>query len=189
MNTVINALLIALDAKDPASAAHCRNVALMTGRLTKHMVLPDTFSSLLQSAALFHDVGKIGIPDAVLNYPCSLNRPGMAIIRSHPDIGAQILLNGDIPDSIIACVRHHHEFWDGSGYPSGLSGQDIPLGARIIAVLDAIDAMCGQRCYRGAMPLSDCRGEILRLRGKWYDPQVVDTLMENWESVTDGLYP
>jgi len=189
MNAVINALLIALDAKDPASARHCRNVALMTDRLSQHMGLPEEAASLLRFAALIHDVGKIGIPDAVLNYPCALNMPGMAIIRSHPDIGAQILLNGDIPESIVACVRYHHEFWDGTGYPAGLTGENIPHGARMIAVVDAIDAMCGQRCYRGAMPLNDCRSEILRLRGKWYDPEVVDLLMQHWDSVTTELYP
>lgn len=189
MNTVINALLIALDAKDPASAKHCRNVSLMTGRLAQYMEQPYEIVALLKQAALIHDVGKIGIPDAVLNYPCALNAPGMAIIRSHPEIGAQILLNGDLPDSIITCVRHHHELWDGTGYPNGLSGQSIPRGARIIAILDAIDAMCGYRCYRHAKPLDECKAEIMRLRGKWYDPELVDLLMEHWDTVTEGLYP
>ena len=185
---VINALHIALDAKDPSSARHCMNVSFMAKRFAEYLNLSSSDAQLLYQAAYIHDIGKIGIPDAILNYPGPLTEAGFSIIHAHAEIGAYILLNGDVSETIVSAVRHHHEHWNGTGYPARLTGSQIPKLARILAVLDVVDAMCGQRCYRQPASLEQCKEELRRCAGLSLDPDTVRSLLLCWDNVTQGVY-
>ena len=185
---VIQSLNAALGAKDPLSATHCKNVAAMTARFGRILGLSQQSVLGLEYAAYIHDVGKIGIPEAVLNYPGRLGSAGFALIHAHPEIGAHIANCGALPESLVADILYHHERWDGQGYPVGLKGPGIPFGARILAVLDSIDAMCGQRYYRKAIFLQKCKDEISRCAGTNYDPEIIRRLLANWDAVIFDLY-
>ena len=170
----VAALADALEAKDPGTGLHAQRVqhyALTLTEVVDRSLLDDPS---LEYGFLLHDVGKIGIPDQVLNKPGPLSSGERALIELHPTIGAEILsgvalLQGEGVD----VVRSHHERWDGAGYPDGRAGEDIPLGARIFALADALDAMTSDRPYRSALDWDEAMDEILSQDGAQFDPQVV----------------
>ena len=128
----------------------------------------------LEAAALLHDVGKIGIPEHILNKPGKLTTEEYDVMKGHVAIGAEILSGIDFPFPVVPIVKSHHENWDGTGYPAGLRGEEIPLAARILTVVDCFDALTSDRPYRGAMSTAEAFGILQARRGTMYDPQVVD---------------
>ena len=175
--TVI-AIARTVDAKDQRTADHSKRVALYSKQIAEKYGLDDKQCRDIEWAAQMHDIGKIGIPDAILNKPARLTDEEYAVMKSHTSRGAEILKDFTLLDNVIEGAEFHHERYDGRGYPKGLSGEDIPLYARIIGVADAFDAMTANRIYRKQMDFSYVLGEMERGRGTQFDPQFVDILLE-----------
>lgn len=157
----------------------------------KNLITKDYLDNLAQSAPM-HDIGKIGIPDAILQKPGKLTNEEFDTMKEHPVIGGKIikdtfghLFNGEYENMAFQVARYHHEKWNGRGYPEGLSGLDIPLCARIMAVADVFDAVSAKRCYRDAMPLEECYNIILKGRGEDFDPDIVDAFMRDTDKVEE----
>jgi HD-GYP domain-containing protein (c-di-GMP phosphodiesterase class II) len=166
----IETLVSALEARNPDTNAHAKRIPDLALALAAAMDLPPEFRRSLRLGSILHDVGKIGVPDSILLKPASLTDPEWAIMRSHPVIGERMLKPIDFLATALPIVRHHHERWDGGGYPDGLAGKKIPLGARIVAVCDAFDAMISDRPYRKGLPITSAIEEILRCTGAQFDP-------------------
>ena len=132
---------------------------------------------LIALAGLLHDIGKIGIPESILDKPGKLTKEEYEIVKRHPEIGAEILSSIRQFEEVVPAIRHHHERYDGRGYPDGLKGEEIPVMARIIAVADAFDAMLSKRPYRDALSLNSAVKELQRNKGSQFDPQIVDILL------------
>ncbi|EFL52290.1 metal dependent phosphohydrolase [Solidesulfovibrio fructosivorans JJ]] len=165
----------AIDAKDPHTLAHSEEVAEVARVLARSLGLSSPEADIVHVAGHLHDIGKIGVPDAVLCKPGRLTEAEWDRMRAHPAIGAEILaplscLSGL---GVVEMVAAHHERFDGGGYPLGLAGRAIPIGARIIAVADSLSAMLQSRPYRPAMTFEAARAELLRCRGAQFDPDVV----------------
>ena len=175
--TVI-AIARTVDAKDQRTADHSKRVAIYSKQIAERYGMDDKQCRDIEWAAQMHDIGKIGIPDAILNKPARLTDEEYAIMKSHTSRGAEILKDFTLLDNVIEGAEFHHERYDGRGYPKGLSGEDIPLYARIIGVADAFDAMTANRIYRKQMDFSYVLGEMERGRGTQFDPQFVDILLE-----------
>ena len=174
----IEALAHAVDAKDQVTHDHVRRVQEKSLRLAQRLGVSDSAQlQALEAAGLLHDVGKIGIPEHILNKPGRLTPPEFEIMKRHPAIGADILSVIGFPYPLIPIVRHHHENWDGTGYPDGLAGEHIPIGARILQVVDCFDALTSDRPYRAAMTEADALKIVEDRRGTMYDPRVVDALL------------
>jgi ribonuclease P protein subunit RPR2 len=173
----VTALTDALEARSEATGHHALRVHRYALELTE-AVEPDLLEDAsLEYGFLLHDVGKIGIPDSVLEKPGPLSPDEVGLMRRHPLIGADLLSDVPLLDGEgLQVVRHHHERWDGTGYPNGLHGEEIPLGARIFAVADALDAMTTDRPYRDAQSWEHALDEILRGSGSQFDPRVVGAL-------------
>lgn len=176
-----NLLLDLTMLKDQYLIRHNENVACYASILAG-IVCP-SLSKMTFIAALHHDTGKIGIPDHILFKQSLLDESEWIIVRQHPIVGAELFSNSnrnpgsDLDTiSVSLAIRHHHERWDGTGYPDGLSGEEIPLASRIIAVADAYDAMTTNRPYRKSIGKSETLREIMRLSGKQFDPSVVNAL-------------
>ena len=170
-------LINAVDAKDSYTASHSMSVTEYATALGVQLCLPEEDRRLLERAALLHDIGKIGIPEAVLLKPGRLSEEERAVIQDHSDMGARIV--GAIPflQDLVPAVRHHHERWDGTGYPDGLGGEEIPIAARVLAVADAFDAMTSDRPYREAKTVDFAMTELAAHGGRQFDPVVVDAMM------------
>jgi HD-GYP domain-containing protein (c-di-GMP phosphodiesterase class II) len=173
--STIETLAMAVDAKDQITHGHIRRVQVYaTGLATKLGVTDKQQLSAIEAAALLHDMGKLAIPEHILNKPGKLTVGEFEKMKRHSDIGADLLASIPFPYPVVPLVRHHHENWDGTGYPSGISGTDIPLGARILSVVDCFDALTSDRPYRPRLS-NDAAFRILReRRGIMYDPLVVD---------------
>src|SRR5713226_3733674 len=169
----------ALDARDRYTESHSIRVADLAGRLGEHLELEDRECELIRTAGSLHDLGKIGVRDDILNKPGPLSEEEWEIMRRHPDIGADMIAQHSALAEVAPLVRHHHERWDGSGYPAGLRGDVIPFGARILSVADSFDTITGPRLYRQSLmtPLEGVE-DISRRADHWYDPNVVDALRE-----------
>ena len=143
----------------------------------------------MRIGGLFHDIGKIGIPDSILLKPSKLSDDEYSQIKNHPAIGAHILGSADIFKDIIPIVKHHHEKYDGTGYPGMLKGEEIPYLARIAAVADTFDAMTSRRSYRGPIDIEHVKDEIKRCEGTQFDPQVAEAFLEilnnNYEKIQE----
>lgn len=173
----IMGLLAALEAKDPYTQRHSLNVSIYTQRLCEAFPLSAQERRTIETAALLHDIGKIGTPDAILLKPGVLTRAEMVIMREHAAIGASIIKTINSLEAERPLVLHHHEWYGGGGYPLGLSGEGIPLGARIIHVADSIDAMASPRSYKPAFGIDKVIGELSRGRGRQFDPAVADAAL------------
>jgi putative nucleotidyltransferase with HDIG domain len=173
--STIEAFATAVDAKDQVTHGHLRRVQVYALGVAKELGITDapTLRSL-EAAALLHDVGKIGIPEHILNKPGKLTPGEFEEMKRHVIIGADILATVDFPFPVVPIVRHHHENWDGTGYPDGVRGTDIPLGARILMVVDCFDALTSDRPYRPAMSRADAFEILRERRGRMYDPDIVD---------------
>lgn len=185
MMDLVFTLTQALDARDSYTRNHSANVASLARRIAQEMGLSESECEDIYIAGLLHDIGKIGIADAVLHKPGALNRAERALMMQHPVKGAQILAPVRGLRHLIPCVRHHHERYDGNGYPDGLAAEDIPLGARILAMADAYDVMNNHRVYRRSRSPEEILAEIRAMSGKQFDPQVVEVLLRLAES--DGI--
>jgi len=169
----LEALTASIDAKDPYTSGHSKRVAHLTAELARAAGLDERMVNRFWIAGLVHDVGKIGVPEAVLLKAGRLDDSEMALVRRHPEIGYRILR--DIPNfgDIIPGVLHHHERWDGAGYPTGLRGEEIPLVARLIAIADTFDAISSTRTYRVKRERRDALAEVRRSAGSQFDPHLV----------------
>ncbi|MDP2809206.1 MAG: HD-GYP domain-containing protein [Rhodocyclaceae bacterium] len=163
----------ALGLKDAYTGGHGRRVASYAHGIASAMGLPHAEANAVREAALLHDIGKIGVPDAILTKPDKLTADEFRTIQRHPVRGAEIVESIPLLARHAPAVRHHHERFDGGGYPDGLRGRHIPLAARIIAVADVLDALGSDRSYRGAMPLDAAVAEIGKASGKHFDPEIV----------------
>jgi diguanylate cyclase (GGDEF)-like protein len=171
------ALAAALEAKDSYTADHARSIADIAVNVGREMNLSESALEDLRYGGIFHDVGKIAIPDALINKPGPLTDEEFEVIKQHPAIGAEILAPVPFLYGVRTIVRHAHEHWDGEGYPEGLSGEQIPLGARIVLAVDAYHAMTSDRPYRKAMSHGDACTELRDNAGTQFDPEVVDALL------------
>ena len=170
----LEALVTALDARERETEQHTRRVVLYSMALAKKMGLSDEELIEIRRGALMHDIGKIWVPDAILQKPGPLTDEEWVVMRRHPEEGLRILQGIVFFEGAVDIVGSSHEHYDGSGYPRGLVGDQIPLGARIFAVADALDAITSDRSYRKAQPFKAAYEEILRCRGTQFDPKVVD---------------
>jgi putative nucleotidyltransferase with HDIG domain len=171
-----------LESRDPYIEDHLRAVSRLALRIGLRMSLPSEQLDVLSLGALLHDVGKIGVPDRILQKPGRLTDEEYQIIKRHPVLGARMLSSVRELAPAVPVVRHHHERFDGKGYPEGLAGEDIPLGARIISVVDAFDSMIRERPYGYGISRETALEEIENNSGTQFDPQVVRALLEVvWE--------
>jgi diguanylate cyclase (GGDEF)-like protein/putative nucleotidyltransferase with HDIG domain len=175
---VAEALAAALEAKDGYTAAHARWIAALAVEVARELRLPEPELESVRFGAIFHDIGKIAVPDAILNKPEPLTDEEWAVIRRHPLVGEQILAPVPFLNDVRRIVRHDHERWDGTGYPDGLRGTQIPIGARVVFAVDAYHAMVSDRPYRRAMSADRARAELQAHAGSQFDPAVVDALMQ-----------
>ena len=175
----IEALALAIDAKDQVTHGHIRRVQRHTMALADALGVKDeTQKDALRAAALLHDTGKLAVPEYILNKPGALTASEFERMKVHAAVGADILKNIEFPYPVEPIVRYHHENWDGSGYPEGIRGSDIPLGARILSVVDCYDALTSDRPYRPRMTRQQAEQVLLERRGKHYDPWVVDRFLQ-----------
>ncbi len=173
LHEVVDALAAAVDAKDSYTCGHSERVAEMSLAIAQEMNLSKEEQDLIHIGAHLHDVGKIGVPDAIMSKPGKLTNEEFKQIKDHPMIGYHIVSKVKILQTVSLIVRHHHERMDGSGYPDGLSGSDIPLGARIVAVADAFDAMTSNRTYKKSMAVYDALEELIRCSDTQFDRDIV----------------
>ena len=164
----------AIEAKDPYTKGHCGRTAVYAMALGREARLPEEQLETLEFGAFLHDIGKIGVKDSVLLKPGPLDDAEWQHMKIHPIVGYQIAAQLDMLKPMIACIRNHHERWDGSGYPDHLRGEDIPLLARIVCLADAFDAMATDRPYKKAIPPEECKQIMRRQAGPQFDPALVE---------------
>ncbi len=185
---VIYALAATIEAKDRYTYGHSRKVSNYAVALAERLNLPPEKVAVISTAALLHDIGKIGIPDDVLNRPGALDAQAWEMVRAHPKLSTTIVSHVLDLVSCVPAILHHHERWDGSGYPTGLKGENIPIEARILAIADAFDAMTSSRPYRGALSYQQAIQELKRCSGSQFDPQLVDAFLPiALSTFTEGL--
>jgi HD-GYP domain-containing protein (c-di-GMP phosphodiesterase class II) len=184
--SIIETCIRALEARDAYTMGHSDRVALMARKISRKLGLSEEDIQTVTNAAKLHDVGKIGITDAILRKPEMLYEEEAGIMREHPVVGVRLLESTPFLSKEIPLVKHHHEHFDGSGYPEGLTGEHIPVGARIIAVADAFDAMTSDRPYRKAVSREAALGEIRKMGGRHLDPEIVDALIGLEAEESDG---
>ncbi len=177
-DTQADALLTALRIKSSGTYEHCLRVARIARELAERMNFTPDQINLLSTAALLHDIGKITIPSSILNKAEGLNESEFLHIQSHTRTGFALLHRLRGFEDIARIIKYHHERWDGEGYPSNLSGQDIPSASRVIHLADSIDAMLYPRSYKAGYPMEWVLGELTRCRGTQFDPQIVDIAAE-----------
>jgi putative nucleotidyltransferase with HDIG domain len=185
----LTSLVSTLEAKDPYTKEHSKRVTHVAVALGRRLGLPELDIESIQFAGILHDIGKIGVRDSILLKPGRLTVAEFEVIKMHPVIGETIVEPLGLIQSERHIIRHHHERLDGSGYPDGLEGEDIPLLARIVAVADAFDAMTTTRIYRPAMGLTYALSEFERLRGIHYDSGIVDALHQILDEESESIVP
>ena len=187
----LEALGSALDLKDAETEGHCQRVTAFTISIAKAMPVPNNYLPVLARAAFLHDIGKMAIPDRILRKPGPLDNDEKQIMRTHCEIGYNMLIRIPFLRDAAEIVLAHQEFFNGTGYPRGLKEAQIPLGARIFTVADSLDAMISDRPYRKALPMSHAREEIRRCGGTQFDPKVVDVFLsipdQHWIDLRQSL--
>jgi HD-GYP domain-containing protein (c-di-GMP phosphodiesterase class II) len=176
----MKAIASLIDAKDGYTHKHSERVAAFGVRLARHLGFDADSRAVVELSGLLHDVGKIGVPDAILNKPGKLTDEEFTQMRLHPVHGARILsqIQSDKVVSILPGVKYHHERWDGKGYPDGLKGEEIPLLGRVLGVADFLDALSSDRSYRKGLSLGEALAMVKDLEGKAFDPMVVKAAVE-----------
>jgi HD-GYP domain-containing protein (c-di-GMP phosphodiesterase class II) len=170
-------LVAALEARDPCTRGHSERVGDWCRQLAGVLGLPVDQADMVAQAGRLHDIGKIGVPEAVLRKRGPLDQDEWAIVRNHPLVGSQIVAPFEFLSTSAMVIRHHHERWDGSGYPDGLAGGAIPLGARIVAVADVFDALTSDRPYRSALPRDAALAHLTAEAGRTLDADIVGALL------------
>src|SRR5207302_9551130 len=178
----------AVDARDVYTGSHSERVTELAARVAERMGLPQEIVELTRLAARLHDLGKLAIPEEILRKPGPLTDPERLVLERHPQIGYRMLESLGV-DPVADWVLHHHERWDGTGYPDGLPGDSIPLGARIIFVADAYDAMISERVYRRRVSPEQAISELDRCAGSQFDPDVVTALAEELALDAEHVQP
>ena len=192
----IEALALAIEAKDHTTHTHLQRVRTYAVEIAREIGLSADEIEALRAAALLHDIGKLAVPENIINKPGRLTPEEFEKMKVHPLVGAEILDRVAFPYPVAPIVRSHHERWDGSGYPAGLAGEEIPIGARILAVVDCLDALASDRQYRQAMPLDRAMDRVKERAGTWFDPKIVEVLERRYvdleriaQSYEDGFIP
>lgn len=186
--STIETLAMAIDAKDQITHGHIRRVQQYAVALAQRVGVNDTSQiRAIEAASLLHDMGKLAIPEYILNKPGKLTPAEFEKMKLHASVGADLLAAIDFPYPVVPIVRHHHESWDGSGYPDGLSGSDIPIGARILSVVDCFDALTSDRPYRPRLSDAEAIQILLDRKGSMYDPLIVDTFLELHQELSPRL--
>jgi putative nucleotidyltransferase with HDIG domain len=168
-----------IEAKDPYTRGHCLRVRDFAKAVAREMNFNKDRIHMIEFGALLHDVGKIGIPGVILNKNSKLSENEYKLIKKHPDIGANIVKNVEYYAPIIPMIKHHHENYDGTGYPDGLKGDEIPIEARILAIGDVFDALTSNRPYRRAISTNEALSLLKELAGKQLDPYIVDIFIKS----------
>ncbi len=175
--STLHALLLALDLRDNETRGHSWRVVEYAVLLARALDVDEATIPEMRLGAIFHDIGKIGVPDSILRKPGTLDTAEWEVMRRHPDMGYRLLASVGFPEVALGIVHAHEERWDGSGYPRGLEGDQIPLGARIFAVADTFDSMTSDRPYRPACGIAEARAEIRRVAGVQLDPRVAEAFL------------
>jgi diguanylate cyclase (GGDEF)-like protein/putative nucleotidyltransferase with HDIG domain len=179
----IEALALAIDAKDDTTSAHLRRVQVYASEVARELKLKPLEMQAIEAAALLHDIGKLAVPEYIISKPGRLTPDEFEKMKIHPIVGAEILERVNFPYPVVPIVRAHHEKWDGTGYPDGLKGEEIPIGARILSAVDCLDALASDRQYRKAMPLEEAIEIVARESGRSYDPRVVQILKTRYREL------
>jgi HD-GYP domain-containing protein (c-di-GMP phosphodiesterase class II) len=182
--STLHSLVQLIDLKDFTTGIHSSRVVAWSVALSKLAGLSNEETHHVEIAAALHDLGKIGIPDTILKKPSRLTPEEQAIMRMHPEYGWTVIKDFPGCRTASSLILHHHEMWDGTGYPAGLKGEDIPVGARIVAITDAFDAMTTDRCYRKGMPTETALTTLERFAGTQFDPYLVPMFAKLIRSAT-----
>jgi putative nucleotidyltransferase with HDIG domain len=174
----IQGLALALDTKDSYTHGHSENVTRLCEATARVMGLDEASCALIRQAGILHDIGKIGISSSILNKPGRLTNEEYEIIKDHPRMGRRILEPISFLSDVVPVVYHHHERWDGKGYPEGLGGEEIPLAARIMQVADTYDAMTSDRAYRRGLSHQTAIDELIRCSSAQFDPRCVEAFLQ-----------
>jgi diguanylate cyclase (GGDEF)-like protein/putative nucleotidyltransferase with HDIG domain len=183
----IEALALAIEAKDQSTHDHLERVRVYAIEVAKILDLSDQEMEALRAAALLHDIGKLAVPENIIAKPGRLTPEEFEKMKIHPIVGAEILERVKFPYPVVPIVRSHHERWDGAGYPDGLAGEQIPIGARILSAVDCLDALASDRVYRKAIPLDEAMRWVREQAGKAYDPNVVAVLEKNYQRLEEQV--
>jgi diguanylate cyclase (GGDEF)-like protein/putative nucleotidyltransferase with HDIG domain len=176
----IEALALAIEAKDQTTGEHLQRVRIYAMAVARELGLTEDETEALRAASVLHDIGKLAVPEHIISKPGKLTPEEFEKMKIHPIVGAEILEQVDFPYPVVPIVRAHHEKWDGSGYPNGLKGEAIPIGARILAAVDCLDALASDRQYRKALPLDDAMAKVASEAGISFDPRVVEILQRRY---------
>ena len=179
----IEALAMAIEAKDTTTHDHLQRVQIYALEIAKELKLSEPETQALQAAGLLHDIGKLAVPEHIISKPGKLTREEFEKVKTHPVVGADILERVQFPYPVVPIVRHHHEKWNGAGYPDGLRGGEIPIGARILSAVDCFDALASDRQYRRALPIDQAMAMVKEQSGTSFDPRVVEVLERRYREL------
>src|ERR1700739_1426207 len=179
----IESLALAIEAKDHTTHDHLQRVRIYAMELAKELGLSADENEAVQAASVVHGIGNLAVTEHIISQPGKLTPEEFEKMKIHPIIGAEILEQVKFPYPVVPIVRSHHEKWDGSGYPNGLKGEEIPIGARILAVVDCLDALASERQYRRAMPLEEAIAFIIVEANRSFDPKVVEVLSARYREL------
>jgi len=181
--STLQALAAAVEARDPYTRGHCERVTQYALIIAEALAFSNEDLEVVKRAAILHDIGKVAVPDSILRKNGRFDEDDWIEVRKHPQVGQTMLAHLKFLGPSLPLIRHHHERYDGSGYPDGLAADEIPLGARILAVADAFDAMTSDRPYREAFALPDVVGELERCAGSQFDLEIVEVFLEALSSL------
>src|SRR5579885_2850946 len=179
----IEALALAIDAKDQTTHDHLQRVQIYAMEIARELGLDESEQSALRAAAMLHDIGKLAVPEHIISKPGRLTPEEFEKMKIHPIVGAEILERVQFPYPVVPIVRAHHEKWDGTGYPMGLCGNEIPIGARILSAVDYLDALASDRQYRRALPIDEVMKRLAEESGRSFDPKVVSILQKRYREL------
>lgn len=183
----LTALSAAIEARDPYARGHSSRVTVFAQAIARSLRLDKERAAVLRLGALLHDVGKLVVPSAVLLKSGPLTDEELGLMRRHPAAGARMLRSLGAPETILPLVLHHHERWDGAGYPTGRRGDDIPLEARVLCIADSFDAMTSTRPYRTTWTPDEALEELERCSGTQFDPELVNAFAKAWAEAGLGV--